>query len=239
MRRLVFAMALCLAGVVVAESNLLQSLEKARKDFAQSGLIFAAAEAEARPLADKVRELKAVESPWWWTRFRLRRKLSRLQESLDHLREAKRAYENTRQELFLVLSAMEEDMRSSLNRELAKSGTSRARVQQLFDRKESLDRELEAMGFGEGKPFPLVDDPGQGALPLLRSDRQKALQARAIQLEAWSDTVKEDLRMVSRARQNGALDSIQARAKQRDLEALFKRINAMVRENERLLSSKN
>ena len=55
-------------------------------------------------------------------------------------------------------------------------------MQELFSRKEIFDRELEAMGFGESKPFPLVSDPGQVAVPLLRADRQKALQARAIQL---------------------------------------------------------
>ena len=97
------------------------------------------AEAEAAPLAEKVRELKGVESPWWWTRWRLRRNLSRLQESLDRLREARGKYEGSRQELFLVLSALEEELRSALNRELARSHASKPRVQDLFNRKGIFD----------------------------------------------------------------------------------------------------
>src|SRR6185503_208802 len=186
-------------------------LDRARNEFRMARSMAGAAESEAAPLAETVRELKAVRNPWWWTRWRLRRTLGQLQESLDLLREARTRYETSRQELFLVLSALEEELRSALNRELARGRAQKQRIQQLFSRKAEFGRELEAMGFGEGKPFPLVDDPGQVALPLLRADRRKALQARAIQLEAWGDTVKEDLRLVKRARDAGALDAGPAR----------------------------
>jgi hypothetical protein len=240
MKRTFLCLALLLAARLhPADSSLSKSLEKARREFAQSQIDSAEAESEAAPLAESVRELKAVDNPWWWTRWRLRGKLSRLQESLDRLRERRVRYEESRQELFLVLSAMEEELRSALNRELGLPKAQKERVQGLFNRKGVLDRELEAMGFGEGKPFPLVDDPGQVAVPLLRADRQKALQARAIQLEAWSDTVKEDIRLVRRAASRGALGSAAARQRLAELEALSKRIEGMVQDNEHKLVSKN
>lgn len=222
-----------------ADSGLSASLDKARSEFVLARQLASDADAVAAPLAEKVRELKAVPSPWWWTRWRLRRSLRLLQESLDLLREARTRHEHSRQELFLVLSALEEELRSALNRELGRSNAQKQKVQQLFARKAEFGRELEAMGFGEGKPFPLVDDPGQVALPLLRADRKKALQARAIQLEAWSDTVQEDLRLVKRARDSGVLDAIPAQQRMVELNALKERIAAMMRENEKQMLSKN
>lgn len=240
MTRLGPLLALLLApGFLSGESSLAQSLEIARIEFRDSRARAASAEGEAAPLAEKVRALKGVENPWWWTRWRLRRSLSALQESLDRLREARGKYEASRQELFLVLSALEEELRSALNRELERPRARKAQVQELFSKKSGFDRELEAMGFGEGKPFPLVDDPGQVAVPLLRADRLKALQARSIQLEAWADTVKEDLRLVKRARDKGGLDPGPAKERMDELEALSRRIAAMVRDNERQLLSKN
>jgi hypothetical protein len=240
MTRVILALALLLApDLFPADPGLSSSLEKARREFASANDEAARAEAEAAPLAESVRELKAVENPWWWTRWRLQAKLSRLQESLDRLRVLRGRSEDTRQQLFLVLSAMEEELRSALNRELSQPRARKEAVQRLFSRKSQLDGELEAMGFGEGKPFPLVDDPGQEAVPLLRSDRMKALQARAIQLEAWSDTVKEDLRLVRRAGDRGALERGAARQRTAELEALFQRISVMIQNNERNMVSKN
>jgi hypothetical protein len=233
-------LALCLAAALpAADSTLGPSLEKARLDFVLAGQRSQAAEAEAAPLAAKVRQLKAVEDPWWWTRWRLRRNLGLLQESLDRLREARSLYEAARQELFLVLSALEEELRSALNRELSRPRARKEELRRLLARKADYGRELEAIGFGEGKPFPLVDVPGQPSLPLLRVDRLKALQARAIQLEAWSATVSDDLRLLRRARDSGALGAAAAGARLRELEALKKRIQALIRDNETQLLSKN
>jgi hypothetical protein len=237
MRRLALAAALFAAPFLgKAESGLAASLERARAEFASASAAEAAAEAAAAPLAESVRALKAVNAPWWWTRWRLRSKLASLQESLDRLRETRARQESARQELFLVLSALEEELRSALNRELSRPKASAPRVQGLFARKVLLDSELEGMGFGEGKPFPLVDEPGGGAAPWLRADRQKALQARAIQLEAWNDTVGEDLRLVRRARERGAMEAGVAGQRLLELEALARRIGAMIGENETMLS---
>ena len=238
MTRLALLALLLWQGALSGESSLSASLEKARSEFALSRAAAQQAEAEATPLADTVRQLKAVENPWWWTRWRLRRKLGQLQESLDTLRLRRVSYEKSRQDLFLVLSALEEELRSALNRELQHAHASRPKVQQLFVRKGAFDRELEAMGFGEGKPFPLVE-AGQALSPSLRADRQKALQARAIQLEAWSETVREDLRLLRRARDSGAMDAALAAERLKELEDLSTRISVMVRDNEKQLLSKN
>src|SRR5688572_22272820 len=84
-----------------ADAGLSASLEKARREFSSARGLAAEAESAAAPLAETVRELKAVKNPWWWTRWRLRRNLGQLQESLDRLREARSRYEQSRQELFL------------------------------------------------------------------------------------------------------------------------------------------
>jgi hypothetical protein len=238
MTRLALALAAFLSGRLMAapDSGLAAALARARAEFGAARSEAELAEGEAAPLAESVRRLKGVEDPWWWTRYRLRRGLRQLQESLDRLREARGRYESGRQELFLVLSAMQEEMRSALNRELARARPRAERVKALFERKDLFDKELEGMGFGEGKPFPLADAPGTASYPLLKADRQKALQARAIQLEAWSDTVKEDIRLVRRAAEGRALEGGPARARLMGLEALAGRISRMIRENELRLS---
>jgi hypothetical protein len=233
------AMAALAVQLAAAEPGLNLALLRARSDFAQCRAAADLAEAEAAPLVELVRRLKAVPDPWWWTRWRLRRSLGELQESLDRLREARGRYENSRQELFLVLSAQEEELRSALNKELARRRPRPERVRGYFERKDGFDRELEAMGFGEGKPFPLADAPGGASYPLLKADRQKALQARAIQLEAWNDTIQDDLRMLRRAKEGKALEAGLAERRLSELEALSRRISGMIRENEKRLLSKN
>jgi hypothetical protein len=240
MRRSLLALLLLGAQSLLAfESSLSTSLDKARNDFARAAADKSAAETSVAPLAQRVRELKADPNPWFWTQWSLRGDLETLQERLDRLREASNRFEHCRQQLFLILSAMEEEIRSALSRELSMPYIRREKVQELLKEKSGLDLELERMGFGEEKPFPLANLPGNSDSPLLNEDRQRALEARSLQLEAWGDTVREDARLIRRAQASGAINAQESKERLGALEALSQRIASMAKDNDSQLLSKN
>ncbi len=193
-------------------------------------------EAEARPLAEQVEALKGDKDPSAWTRFTLSRRLSALQKSLDGLRQARLEAEAARQELFLVLSALQEESRGAVERELARASASARGLGELLRFKDRWDAKLEELGFSSERPFPMQEGLESDSGRFSRQDRMKALEARAVQLEAWASLVSEDLRLFKRARARKALGEGEAGRKIARLENLLARIAQLSDENERLLS---
>lgn len=97
---------------------LLPRLEPAERRLQDATLAQEAARREAQPASDAVVEAR-LGADHWWGRWRLRRALGRLKGRLDRVEAARVEREAARQELFMLLTALEEELRSALEGSLA------------------------------------------------------------------------------------------------------------------------
>ena len=215
-------------------SVLLPSYEKAARNYALLKKEAGDAEASTLPQVEELRALKA-QAPGWFRDWSLRRKLSQTQERLDDLSRQRAELESARQDLFLQLSALEEELRSSLEKELSSQRRDPAAVEKIrgwLEYKRRWDRELEDLGSSEARPFDLVEVPKQAPTRQIMADQKKALEARGIQLEAWADMLASDLRLWKRLGAGNFVPQKNATARIAELEGLSRHVAALIRKNE-------
>lgn len=238
MRAWAFFLSLCLSASVAlpgaqalppSVAVLLPSYSTALENFERCKKKVNQLEEAALPHVERVRELKSKKSSWLRD-FTLRRKLTQLQENLAQLSAARAALASAREDLFLQLSALEEELRASLEKEL--ENRSGAKIQNWLEAKRLWDIQLEELGFNESKPFELVEVPRQAPTLQILADQKKALEARGIQLEAWADMLVFDLRMWKRLGSGNFVPKKTARARIAELEGLSGRVAELIRKNE-------
>lgn len=93
-------------------------LAQAELRLQDASLAHEAARREAQPEAEAVAAARSA-SDHWWGRWRLRRALARLKARLDRVEAARVEQEAARQDLFAILTALEEELRSALEKRLA------------------------------------------------------------------------------------------------------------------------
>jgi hypothetical protein len=218
-------------GLPPAVDSLLPSYEKAMENYHRRAEEAKELEEAALPRVESVRELKT--RPQGWLRdWLLRRRLGQLQECLDQLSLARSALGEARQDLFLQLSALEEELRSGLEKEMARPGASREKLRAWLEAKRGWDRKLEELGSSEAKPFDLVEVPRQAPTLQIEADQKKALEARGIQLEAWADMLASDLRFWKKVAAGNFVPKKDAQARITELEGLSRRVAGLIRKNE-------
>lgn len=217
-----------------AVAALLPSATKVAEVYEHRKMELDALEADALPQVEKVRALKSKPSGWLRD-WELRRSLAELQERLDALNVARGQLAQAHQDLFLQLSALEEELRSALERELERGGASpqvRLKIKNWLEAKKTWDSSLEELGSSESKPFELVEVPQDVPTRAIMEDRKKALEARGLQLEAWADMLASDLRLWRRLDEKKFVPKPSAQARIVELEGLSRRVANLRRENE-------
>lgn len=92
-------------------------LDEAERRLQGATLAHEAARREAEPASEAVAQARA-QADHWWGRWLLRRDLGRLRERLDKVEAARVEREAARQELFLLLTGAEEELRGALEKAL-------------------------------------------------------------------------------------------------------------------------
>lgn len=165
--------------------SLRPQLAHAERRLQDATLAQAAAQRESEPASQAVAEARK-HAEHWWGRWLLRRDLNRLKESLDRVEAARVEKEAARQQLFLLLTGAEEELRGALERGLQARGEQAAlkawwaQERAWSQRLESLEAayEDERLGDSPGR-FQLL---AQARLEQLQRDRQilKGLRAQAL-----------------------------------------------------------
>lgn len=212
---------LALAGGVLAAAALPPSVEamlvpmaEAERRLQDAGLAHEAARREAAPAAEAVAQARARDGTWWG-RWRLRRALGRLKEKLDRVEAARVERDEAREQVYLLLTAAEEELRAALEAGLARPGRG-AELGAWWRRQRAWSLRLESL---DAAPADREAVSGQGL------ERALAAQARVQQLE-------RDLGLVKALRARGSLGAAEARAD----EAALRRALAAWRERAQVLS---
>jgi hypothetical protein len=103
------------AGFPPSVEALLPQLTQAETRLQGATLAHEAARREAAPEQEAVAQARA-QSEHWWGRWRLRRALGRLKTRLDEVERSRVEREAARQELFLLLTGLEEELRGALEK---------------------------------------------------------------------------------------------------------------------------
>lgn len=169
------------------------ALAQAERRLQDATLAHEAARREAGPYNEAAVQARA-RADHWWGRWRLRRALGRLKERLDRVEAARVEQEAARQELFLLLTAMEEELRGALERALAADGRQRG-LRGWWQQEQAWSRRLEALESG-------LDDPS----------RPDPARRPALLAQARLEQLERDLGLLRTLAGRGLLDPAAARA---------------------------
>lgn len=159
------------AGLPPAVEAVMPRLGAVEQRLQEATLAHEAARREALPAEAAVAEARRGQGSWWGDR-RLRRALARFKDRLDAVEQARRIRADAREDLFVMLTAAEEELRSALEKGLA-AGRLKAEAEPWWQRLQAWSRRLEAL---ESAPGESQDAGG--------ADRRRLLaQARLEQIE--------------------------------------------------------
>lgn len=184
------------SGALPADVEEMQvPLAAAERRLQDATLALAAARRDAEPASQAAAQARAG-ADGWLGRWRLRRALADLKDRLDRVEKARVERAAARNELFLLLTGVEEEMRGALEKALGRPGGA-APLASWWAHEQGWSRRLEAL---EAAPSDATDPPRSSLLA----------QARVEQLE-------RDVRILAALRARGALGPAQARADGRAL----------------------
>lgn len=210
MRAWVLALAwACLAVPALAElpqsvQAVMPQLNAAERRLQDETLAHEAARREALPAEAAVAEARQGQGTWWGDR-RLRRALARLKERLDRVESARRSRAAAREELFVMLTAAEEELRSALELGLARRSLG-ADAAPWWERLQAWSRRLEAL---ESAPSE-SGEAGGGA-------RQRLLA------QARLEQIQRDRRLLKGLQKAGLLSASEAGESRRRLDEALRR----------------
>lgn len=165
--------------------SLLPGLPAAERRLQDASLAHEAARRESQPANDAVSAARS-EAQHWWGRWRLRRALGRLKDRLDKVEAARVEREAARQELFLLLTALEEELRSALEKGLrAPQRPAPAVLKAWWRQAQAWAQRLEALEAGQEAAAPAPEQKrllAQARLEQLERDREllKVLSQRRV-----------------------------------------------------------
>jgi hypothetical protein len=179
-------------------------LQAAERRLQDASLAFEAARRESLP-AVQAASLARAASGSWWGRWRLRRALAELKTRLDRVEAARAERAAAREQLFLLLTAAEEELRTSLEKALAGKGTAgqAAGLGAWWEQEQGWSSRLESL---EAAPADATDAPHSGLMA----------QARVEQLE-------RDTAILTQLSRKGLIPAAQVRQDDRQLKAMLAR----------------
>lgn len=213
MKAALLACLLCLAAwplraaLPPSVQAILPSLGEAERHLQDATLELEAARRDADPVQVSVTEARASAASFWG-RWRLRRRLAELKQHLDKVEAARVAQSRAREEVFAVLTGLEEELRGALESAVATraKGLKPSALQEWWRQKLAWSRRVEALEAGSEER---AEAGGE--------ERRRLLgEARA---EQW----ERDLKLLDGLERRGALSAPEAAQERRVLQAARQR----------------
>jgi hypothetical protein len=193
------------------------ALAQAEHDLQGASLAHEAARREAQPYREAAAQARA-RADHWWGRWLLRRSLARLKERLDRLESARVAQEAARQQVFLLLTALEEELRGALEKAVG-AAKPEPELAAWWRQLQAWSRRLEALELGRDEAA---------------SDER--LQRSQLVAQARLDQLGRDLELLRALAARGRLDARTRREDEARLREAQRRWQALSRSAE---ASKN
>lgn len=191
------------AALPPAVLAVLPALAEAERQLQDATLDLEAARREAEPAQREADEARDVGG--WWGGWLLRRRLAGLKVKLDAVEAARRSQAAARQSEFTLLTGLEEELRSTLEKALGSTATPGAGTLALWwEQKQAWTRRVEALEAAEqsAAATPTAGEPG----------------GRSLLVEARLEQLERDARLLDALRARGVLDRDSRAAQARDLE---------------------
>ena len=199
---------LCLVGrplpaaLPASVSSILPGLSEAERHLQDATLELEAARRDAEPVQAAVTDARAHASSFWG-RWLLQRRLAELKQKLDKVEAGRVAQSRAREEVFTVLTGLEEELRSALETALsAKAKPPAGELQLWWRQKMAWSRRVEALEAG-----------GDERVEAGGAERQRLLR------EARAEQRERDLHLLDALERSGALPAAEAATERKGMKA--------------------
>jgi chromosome segregation ATPase len=192
------------AALPPSVAGLQPGLAEAERHLQDATLELEAARREAEPLQAEVTEARAHADTFWGA-WRLRRHLARLKERLDKVETARVAQSRAREEVFTVLTGLEEELRGALESALLAKGrpVPKADLLAWWSQRSAWSRRVAALEAGSDER---AEAGGE--------------QRRRLLGEARAEQWQRDLALVDAMQRKGIMDAGQAKRERAALKAV-------------------